>query len=266
MEPRLHLPSICLALTFLAYAFATPIGDIQQRSRRDLCGEGDDRCLEDNYWNEVLPLGFFINSNAAAGGVADAPATKRGLSNKPGPLSPGSGSGSHVIQRSDIPGQKAQDAHASEQTVQASPAVVKSEPSPPAPPPALAGPPGPTATEDSTKHKTVFCQGEKEWLQCPMYRVIKVNKAFWGRQDQTTCVDKSVTRTLKSDKLCAQDEANTMKKVETMCNDENACELVASETFFDRADCPDVYKYVQMEYECLHSETRIKEANAVKSS
>lgn len=98
-----------------------------------------------------MPLGFFINSNAAAGGVADAPATKRGLSNKPGPLSPGSGSGSHVIQRSDIPGQKAQDAHASEQTVQASPAVVKSEPSPPAPPPALAGPPGPTATEDSTK-------------------------------------------------------------------------------------------------------------------
>ena len=99
-----------------------------------------------------------------------------------------------------------------------------------------------------------------------MYRVIKVNKAFWGRQDQTTCVDKSVTRTLKSDKLCAQDEANTMKKVETMCNDENASELVASETFFDRADCPDVYKYVEMEYECLHSETRIKETNAVKSS
>lgn len=51
-----------------------------------------------------------------------------------------------------------------------------------------------------------------------------------------------------------------MKKVETMCNDENACELVASETFFDRADCPDVYKYVELEYECLHSETRIKEA------
>ena len=110
-----------------------------------------------------------------------------------------------------------------------------------------------------SQHKTVFCQGEKEWLQCPMYRVIKINKAFWGREDHTTCSSSAVTRTLKTDTVCEQDEANTMKKVETMCNDENACELVASEAFFDRNDCPSVYKYVQLEYECLHSETRIKD-------
>ena len=139
------------AISCVEFQLATPIGDIQQRSRREPCGANDDRCIEDNYWNENLPLGFFINTAAVAGGVADAPAAKRGLNNKPGPLSPGSGSGSHVIQRSDIPGQKAQDAHASEQTVQASPAVVKSDPSPPAPPPAVAGPPAPKAPEESTK-------------------------------------------------------------------------------------------------------------------
>ncbi|XP_065064734.1 adhesion G protein-coupled receptor L3-like [Rhopilema esculentum] len=120
-----------------------------------------------------------------------------------------------------------------------------------------------TATRDSPSfRKVVFCQEEKEWLQCPMYRVIKINKAFWGRKDHTSCSDKAVTRTLKTEKLCAQDEANTMKKVETMCNDEEACELVASETFFDRADCPDVYKYVELEYECLHREMRIKETGS----
>ncbi len=112
-----------------------------------------------------------------------------------------------------------------------------------------------------TTKTSVFCQGEKEWLQCPMYRVLKIKNAFWGRKDMTTCADKAVTRTLKSDKLCAQDEANTMKKVETMCNDEEACELVASDTFFDRADCPDVYKYVQLEYECLHREMRVKDTS-----
>ena len=95
-----------------------------------------------------------------------------------------------------------------------------------------------------------------------MYRVIKINKAFWGRKDQSTCSSSAVARTLKTEKTCEQDEANTMKKAETMCNDENACELVASETFFDRADCPDVYKYVELEYECLHSETRIKDGAA----
>ena len=62
-----------------------------------------------------------------------------------GPLSYGSGSG-HMIQRSDIPGQKAQNAQASEQTVKASPAVVKTDVSPPAP----ANPP-PAPEADSNK-------------------------------------------------------------------------------------------------------------------
>ena len=94
-----------------------------------------------------------------------------------------------------------------------------------------------------------------------MYRVIKINKAFWGRADTKPCSDKAVTRTLTTDKLCTQDEANTMKKVETMCNDEEACELVASDTFFDRSDCADVYKYVELDYQCLHREMRVKDTS-----
>ena len=119
-----------------------------QRSKRSPCAENDDRCIEDSYWGEVLPLGFFINSNAVTGGggggaAAAATGTKRGMDH--GPLNFGSGSG-HMIQRSDIPGQKAQNAQASEQTVKASPAAVKTDVSPPA----VAAPP-PAPAEDSNK-------------------------------------------------------------------------------------------------------------------
>ena len=130
---------------------ASPIGKQEQRSKRDLCAENDDRCLEDSYWKEVLPLGFFINSNAVTGGGGGAPATgtKRGMDH--GPLSYGSGSG-HMIQRSDIPGQKAQNAQASEQTVKASPAVVKADSSQPA----VSAPPPAVPAADSNKVGILF--------------------------------------------------------------------------------------------------------------
>lgn len=117
---------------FCSPQIANPIGQPEQRSKRALCAQNDDPCIEDSYWKEVLPLGFFINGNAVTGGGGGAPATgsKRGLEH--GPLNFGSGSG-HMIQRSDIPGQKAQNDQASEQTVKASPAALKTDVSPPAP-------------------------------------------------------------------------------------------------------------------------------------
>jgi len=261
MEPRFSTSTLLLVLSLITISIASPIGEPKQRQKRAPCDLNSDPCVEDAYWNEALALGFFVNKNddAAGGGAAQTTGTKRGMDH--GPLNYGSGSG-HMIQRSDIPGQKAQNAQASEQTVKASPAVVKTDVSPPAAAPAAVAAPPSAPAVDSNKHTTTFCQGEKEWLQCPMYRVIKINKAFWGRMDQTTCTSPTVKRTLSSEKQCEQDEANTMKKVQTMCDDENACELVASDTFFDRADCPDVYKYVKLDYECLHSETRIKDVPA----
>jgi hypothetical protein len=115
--------------------------------------------------------------------------------------------------------------------------------------------------EEKSKAKdTITCQGEKEWLQCPTYHLIKINNAFWGRDHEKPCTRKNVRHGLKTDKMCAQDESNTMAKVQNACDGENACELVASQLYFDRTDCPDVYKYLRLNWECAKSETRIKES------
>lgn len=62
-----------------------------------------------------------------------------------------------MIQRSDIPGQNAQNAQASEQTVKASPAAVKTDVNPPAAAaPAPAPPPAPATDKDSNKVRIWF--------------------------------------------------------------------------------------------------------------
>ena len=47
---------------------------------------------------------------------------------------------------------------------------------------------------------TVICEGEKGWLQCAQYEIIKVQKVFWGREDHTTCP--KVPAGLTTDRLC----------------------------------------------------------------
>jgi len=114
--------------------------------------------------------------------------------------------------------------------------------------------------EESTKKTTtITCQGQKDWLQCPMYRLIKINSAFWGRDDTKTCVKSGIEHGLKTSAICAQDESNTMIKVQNACDGESACELVASPVYFDRTDCPDIYKFMRVNWECAHSESRIKD-------
>jgi len=91
-----------------------------------------------------------------------------------------------------------------------------------------------------------------------MYRLIKINSAFWGRDDTKTC-HSGIEHGLKTNEICAQDESNTMAKVQNACEGESACELVASPVYFDRTDCPDIYKFMRVNWECAHSESRIKE-------
>jgi len=111
------------------------------------------------------------------------------------------------------------------------------------------------------KKTTVTCEGQKEWLQCDgPYELIKVKNAFWGRDNSHTCTRSSSLHGLKTDSNCAQDEANTMNKVREACDNENVCEVVASPVYFDKTDCPDIYKFLRMEYECAPSESRIKES------
>ncbi|EDO47356.1 predicted protein [Nematostella vectensis] len=105
---------------------------------------------------------------------------------------------------------------------------------------------------------SITCQGEKQWLQCPPYQLIRVNNAFWGRDDPTTCTRSGIQHGLITDRNCPQDEQNTLAKVSDQCKDVNACEVSASPVFFDRTDCTGVYKYLRINYDCLPEESRVK--------
>lgn len=120
-----------------------------------------------------------------------------------------------------------------------------------------------SSEDDAAKEKirrSITCQGQKEWLQCDgPYELIRVRNAFWGRDNDYTCTRSGITHGLRSDKNCAQDESNTMTKIREACDNENVCEVVASPIYFDKTDCPDIYKYLKLEWECARSESRIKE-------
>ena len=103
---------------------------------------------------------------------------------------------------------------------------------------------------------TVICEGEKGWVQCKQYEAIKIKRAFWGRDDHSTC--HQVPAGLTLERLCETNSANTLAKVDGQCKNEVACEVVASNIFFDDNSCGNVYKYLKIWYECTPDE-----ANAV---
>lgn len=103
---------------------------------------------------------------------------------------------------------------------------------------------------------TVICEGEKGWLQCKQYELIKITRGFWGRDDHVTCP--KVPAGLTTDRLCEAIADNTMQKINGQCKNEQACEVVASNIFFDDNTCGNVYKYLKVWYECIPDE-----ANAV---
>ena len=97
-----------------------------------------------------------------------------------------------------------------------------------------------------------ICEGEKTWLQCKQYETIKINRAFWGREENEFCPKAPVG--LVTDKICETDADNTFKKVESQCRNNQACEIVASNTFFDDPTCKNTFKYLKLCYECIPDE------------
>ncbi|KAL9975634.1 hypothetical protein ACROYT_G012817 [Oculina patagonica] len=125
------------------------------------------------------------------------------------------------------------------------------EPGAPGLPGAL-GDMGPTGPEAVMPNCSYICEGEKTWLQCKQYETIKVNRAFWGREENEFCPKAPVG--LDAGKVCETDPDNTFKKVESQCRHNQACEIVASNTFFDDPTCKNTFKYLKLCYECIPDE------------
>lgn len=221
-----------------------------KRSRRNF----PENVLAWKYWNTPVSMGVYINNDypGDAEATVDSRTYKRTMPSEKEGSGSGSGTPVETGKRSKVP--KPEEHKDEEHKTESFNAEKKSELS------ANVSHIEEMSDDDGTKKTTtITCQGQKEWLQCPMYRLIKINSAFWGRDDTKTCERSGVEHGLKTDKICAQDESNTMTKVQNACDGESACELVASPVYFDRTDCPDIYKFMRVNWECAHSESRIKE-------
>ena len=89
-------------------------------------------------------------------------------------------------------------------------------------------------------------------MQCKQYELLKINKVFWGREDSVTCANVPVGLTI--DRECETNNENAEIKVNGQCKNEQACEVVASNIFFDDNSCGNVYKYLKIWYECIPDE------------
>ena len=94
----------------------------------------------------------------------------------------------------------------------------------------------------------VTCEGEKTFIECKPYEVITVKSVMWGRDDYTTCPN--VPAGLTSQMLCETNQDAVKKKVEESCKNQQACEISASNIFFDDNTCGNVYKYLRIGHEC----------------
>jgi len=254
--------ALCLLLT--AGLAHSGLLDLIKRKRRQY-GYDEEYNTALGYWKAPVELGVYINNDFIGGGDSSSPSKRTDTPIHPGG-SGGSGSGgsgsyffSDNAKRNRVPKpknkkqkhennnkrNKIEMEKKSELTAKA--AVVEVQDN----------------EEKGTIHNAITCQGQKEWLQCPMYRLIKINSAFWGRDDPNTCGRSSIAHGLSIDKMCAQDESNTMVKVQNACDGESACELVASPVYFDRTDCPGTYKFLRVNWSCEHSESRIKDSGEI---
>ncbi|XP_029204267.2 LOW QUALITY PROTEIN: dentin sialophosphoprotein-like [Acropora millepora] len=121
--------------------------------------------------------------------------------------------------------------------------------------PGLPGPlgdEGPVGPEALMPNCSYICEGEKTWIQCKQYETVKINRAFWGREENEFCPEAPVG--LVTDKLCETDPENTFRKVQSQCRHNQACEIVASNTFFDDPTCKNTFKYLKLCYECIPDE------------
>ncbi|XP_066924854.1 uncharacterized protein [Clytia hemisphaerica] len=251
----------CLVLNLIVLISCHPAKAPKERDRRQLMMMQDPGLVQEEVaymkeWaDQPVELGFFVNSRPA--GDSDEPAqsaARRNLiTDKPSAHDEGSGAGSE-FRRDEILKKPTAPLNNDEMNTLTGEVRSKLEKSKPIE----------QSVEDPGDRRkarsSVTCQGQKEWIQCDgPYELIKIQDAFWGRDDTQTCTKSDVARGFKTGQKCVQESDNVMKKVREACDNENVCEVVASNIYFDQTDCPDVYKFLRLKWQCAPSESRIKE-------
>ena len=97
------------------------------------------------------------------------------------------------------------------------------------------------------------CEGEYVDINCPNYEGIRIVDAFWGRDDVTTCQPGQPLATKSYKDMCKPVQKDYAKlKLKQMCHGIESCRIPATTVFFDTELCPNVLKYLRVNYECRH--------------
>ena len=93
-----------------------------------------------------------------------------------------------------------------------------------------------------------MCEGQKAFVSCQnIFDQIEIVETMYGRKDTSICVHPSIP----SNTVCQEQEVQINHRIKGLCEEENVCEVAASNDFMARAGttiCPDVYKYLDIKY------------------
>lgn len=97
-------------------------------------------------------------------------------------------------------------------------------------------------------NKIVLCDSEKTLLTCPSDWVVKVNSAFWGRENSQICPS-------ENGKSICPGASETVSKLRSNCNNNPGCIVRAKfkELQNGGENCPRVSKYLVVNYACRPS-------------
>lgn len=97
-------------------------------------------------------------------------------------------------------------------------------------------------------NRIVLCKSEKSLLTCPSDWVIRVNSAFWGRENPDICPS------VNGHNNCPG-ASETISKLRTNCNNNPGCVVraLSDELQNGGENCPHVSKYLIVNYACRPS-------------
>ena len=95
------------------------------------------------------------------------------------------------------------------------------------------------------EYSGLACEGSYLTMTCTEGYLIKVQKAFYGRDDTTTCVDAQ----RDSQTMCSSD--TPLDVLKSRCDGKRTCDATASTGLFgDRCWPSDTAKYLRANYTC----------------
>ena len=93
------------------------------------------------------------------------------------------------------------------------------------------------------------CEGNMLSLSCAgQEEGLKINSAYWGRDDLKTCLPDKPSKPLK---FCPPtDPQYALKKLRSVCETQPSCGVPVSDVFFEKSLCPGVPKFLKVVYDC----------------